>query len=207
MKKIEKLRNFVLTMTRLIKEVGTDEPQLLQQGQAAMKTLVETDDWLPDAYTQPDPTYYQQYLLYCDPNEQLSVVSFVWGPGQKTPVHNHTVWGVIGMLRGSETCQNYEISKEGSSLVATETMSLQPQDVTVVSPSVGDIHEVGNSLTDHPSISIHAYGANIGAVSRHVFDPNTGDRKPFVSGYANTEMPNIWDRSEEVREALLNGAQ
>jgi len=114
---------------------------------------------------------------------------------------------VIGMLRGSETCKNYEISAECTPLLATDTMSLQPQDVTVVSPSVGDIHEVGNSLADRPSISFHAYGANIGAVSRHVFDPDTGELKPFVSGYANTEMPNIWDRPKEVREALLNGAQ
>ena len=40
---------------------------------------------------QPHPQYYQQHLLHCDPLERFSVVSFVWGPGQKTPVHDHTV--------------------------------------------------------------------------------------------------------------------
>ena len=207
MSQLGKLRTFVLTMTRLVGNAGADEAQLLRDGQAAMKVLIETDDWLPDAFAQPDPEYYQQYLLYCDPNERFSVVSFVWGPGQTTPVHNHTVWGVIGMLRGSETCKNYEIAANGTPLVATDTTSLKPGDVTVVSPTVGDIHEVGNSLSDRASISIHVYGANIGAVSRHVFDPNTSERKPFVSGYASAEMPNIWDRSGEVREALLKSAQ
>ena len=118
MSQLGKLRTFVLTMTRLVGNAGADEAQLLRDGQAAMKVLIETDDWLPDAFAQPDPEYYQQYLLYCDPNERFSVVSFVWGPGQTTPVHNHTVWGVIGMLRGSETCKNYEIAANGTPLVA-----------------------------------------------------------------------------------------
>ena len=50
MNNLGKLRDFVLTTSRLIKDVGTDEPPLLQQGQAAMKTLVDTDDWLPESY-------------------------------------------------------------------------------------------------------------------------------------------------------------
>lgn len=200
-----KLRAFVHDMSRLIEDAGTDEARILRDGQQIMRTLVATDDWLPASFAEPDPEYYQQYLLYCDPYERLSVVSFVWGPGQFTPVHNHTVWGVIGMLRGSETCQNYEPAADGAPLapmVQTDSLNLSPGDVTVVSPTVGDIHKVGNALTDRPSISIHAYGANIGAVSRHVFDPAHGSRKPFVSGYASEKLPNIWDRSAEVREGL-----
>ncbi|MEL0107901.1 MAG: cysteine dioxygenase [Rhodospirillales bacterium] len=205
MNKLDKLRTFVTAMTRLIEQAGSDEAQILRDGQAAMKQLVAEDDWLPEAFTLPDPEYYQQYLLYCDPLERLSVVSFVWGTGQATPVHNHTVWGVIGMLRGSETCVNYNLPNAGSPMTETGVETLSPGEVTVVSPTVGDIHKVGNALEDRPSISIHAYGANIGAVSRHVFVTESGERKPFVSGYANTELPNIWDRSAEVRATLSNG--
>jgi predicted metal-dependent enzyme (double-stranded beta helix superfamily) len=32
----------------------------------------------------------------------------VWGPGQTTPIHDHRVWGLIGMLRGSEYSQGFE---------------------------------------------------------------------------------------------------
>ena len=60
-----------------------------------------TDAWLPEAYAEAGPRY-RQYLLHCDPLERFCVVSFVWGPGQKTPIHNHTVWGLVGMLRGEE---------------------------------------------------------------------------------------------------------
>jgi predicted metal-dependent enzyme (double-stranded beta helix superfamily) len=52
------------------------------------------------------------------------------------------------------------------------------------------------------SISVHVYGANIGAVSRHVYDPATGEEKPFVSGYSSAQVPNLWDRSAEVRATL-----
>jgi 3-mercaptopropionate dioxygenase len=64
------------------------------------------------------------------------------------------------------------------------------------------VHEVANALPDRPSISIHVYGANIGAVARHVYDPATGATKPFVSGYSIPMMPNFWDRSAEVRAGL-----
>ena len=35
------------------------------------------------------------------------------------------------------------------------------------------------------------YGANIGAVKRSVYDPD-GSVRPFVSGYADAPLPNLW---------------
>jgi predicted metal-dependent enzyme (double-stranded beta helix superfamily) len=57
---------------------------------------------------------------------------------------------------------------------------------------------VSNALSDRASISIHVYGANIGAVKRHVYDPETGSVETFVSGYSSAVIPNIWDRSKEL---------
>ena len=74
--------------------------------------------------------------------------------------------------------------------------------VVAVSPTVGDIHQVANAYDDRVSISIHVYGGNIGAVKRAVYDPVTGAEKPFVSGYSNLFVPNLWDRSAEVRAAI-----
>ncbi len=64
--------------------------------------MIRHDDWLPAAYAAPDPARYRQYLLHCDSAERFSIVSFVWGPGQLTPIHDHTVWGLVGVLRGAE---------------------------------------------------------------------------------------------------------
>ena len=67
---------------------------------------------------------------------------------------------------------------------------------------LGDIHQVANAFSDRTSISIHAYGANIGAVARHVFALECGTAKPFVSGYANRMLPNLWDRAAAIRARL-----
>ena len=172
---------------------------MLDAGSKLLGDLIKHDDWLPDECTQPHPQFYQQYLLYCDPLERFSVVSFVWGPGQKTPVHDHMVWGMVGMMRGAESCRRFEPSAAGQPMTASETGRLLPGEVDKVSPTIGDIHEVANAYDDRVSISIHVYGANIGAVKRHVFDAATGVDKPFVSGYSSTQMPNFWDRSAELK--------
>ena len=94
-----RLRDFVTGLADLLDRTS-DEGEILEKGGALLGDLVAHDDWLPAELSQPHPEHYQQYLLYADARENFSVVSFVWGPGQATPIHNHTVWGLIGMLRG-----------------------------------------------------------------------------------------------------------
>lgn len=198
---LPRLRGFIADFTRLVERHGGDEPAILDAGRALLVDLIATDDWLPDAYAQPDPAHYRQYLLHCDPYERFSVVSFVWGPGQRTPIHDHTVWGLVGVLRGAERSQRYDLQDAGGPPVASPPEILKAGAVEAVSPRIGDVHAIANALPDRPSISIHVYGGNIGAVRRSVFDPLTGQRKLFISGYANTALPNLWDRSQPVPHA------
>ena len=202
MKNYARFRQFIAEFTRLAEQHADDEVVRLERGSKLLAALVSFDDWLPDACAEPNPQYYQQYLLYCDPLERFSVVSFVWGPGQKTPVHDHTVWGLVGMMRGAELCQSFATAGDARPMQAGARRRLQPGDVENLSPHIGDVHQVANAFDDSVSISIHVYGANIGAIARHVFDPATGAEKPFVSGYSMPMMPNFWDRSEEVRAGL-----
>lgn len=164
--------------------LGDDEEATLARVVPAMRELVGQDDWLPPEMAVPHPEYYRQFLLHLDPRGRFSVVSFVWGPGQATPIHDHTTWGVIGMLRGSELSQAYARTPQGM-VPAGEEEVLRPGEVVAVSPRLGDIHRVRNAHADRVSISIHAYGADIGQVRRHVFDPRTAAVKEFVSGYSN----------------------
>ncbi len=190
---LSRLRGFIGDFTRLIDNLGDDEPSLLAAGGELLGGLIAVDDWLPDAYAQPDPVYYQQYLLHCDPFERFSVVSFVWGPGQTTPIHNHTVWGLVGVLRGAERSQRYDLQPDGPPAAHLPEI-LGAGRVEAVSPRVGDVHSISNALPNAVSISIHVYGGNIGAIRRSVFEPLTGRAKPFISGYANAALPNLWDR-------------
>ena len=111
--KNEKLLTFVQGMSRLL-ETGPAEPDIMREGGGLLATLVAQDDWLPAQFTVPHPQYYQQYLLYADPLDRFSMVSFVWGPGQKTPVHDHMTWGLIGMLRGKEIETHFHRHADGA---------------------------------------------------------------------------------------------
>ncbi|HET7868551.1 MAG TPA: cysteine dioxygenase [Burkholderiaceae bacterium] len=193
---IAPLRHFVAAMTALA-ERHLPEPALLAAAIPLLQQLIARDDWLPEALAEPHPQFYRQYLLHADPLERFSVVSFVWGPGQATPVHDHTVWGLIGMLRGREVSQAHEINPLGRAVPTGDPITLRPGQVEAVSPRLGDIHRVHNAYDDRDSISIHVYGANIGAVQRWVY-PAEGGRKPFVSGYSNAWVPNLWDRAKDT---------
>jgi predicted metal-dependent enzyme (double-stranded beta helix superfamily) len=186
-----KLLIFVKGLATLL-ETHPSEEVIFSQGGALLKNLICKDDWLPEVFSKPHPQYYQQYLLYADPLDRFSVLSFVWGPGQKTPLHNHTVWGMVGQLRGQERSTNYHQQIDGSYLAA-ESLICKPCQVATVSPDTHDIHIVENDLSDQTSISIHVYGGNMGRIQRTVFDPITGTEKLFTSGYANTLTPNLWN--------------
>ena len=194
--RLDRLRQFVTEFAALL-EGRPAETVLLEQGQTMLRQLVEHDDWLPEQYAQPHPEHYLQYLLHADSLQRFSVVSFVWGPGQRTPVHDPRVWGMIGMLRGAELGQHFARQADGSLLPGGEPLRLECGDVECVSPTLGDIHQVSNAFSDRVSISIHVYGGNIGAVKRAVYQAD-GSEKPFISGYSNEQLPNIWDLSKEA---------
>ncbi|WP_017667423.1 hypothetical protein [Sandarakinorhabdus sp. AAP62] len=172
-------------LARFIAEVehALAQPAAHEAVSAALARLVAHDDWLPPAYAQPHPDHYQQYLLHADPAGRFSIVSFVWSPGQATPIHDHGVWGAVGVLRGAEHSQHYVADGTTPPRYTGDGHTLHPGAVELVGPEVGDIHKVSNA---HPavSVSIHVYGTDIGRHPRHVY-PAQGGIKPFISGYAN----------------------
>jgi predicted metal-dependent enzyme (double-stranded beta helix superfamily) len=193
--RVERLRDFVMHFGSLL-ETQQDEASIIREGSDLLRRLIATDDWLPSRFAEADTSSYRQYLLHADSLERFSVVSFVWGPGQQSQIHDHTVWGIVGVLRGAELAQGYAQAADGRLAEDGAPARLERGEVIAVSPTVGDLHRVANAYQDRSSISIHVYGANIGGLRRSVYDLN-GGRKTFISGYSNTELPNLWDRSKE----------
>jgi predicted metal-dependent enzyme (double-stranded beta helix superfamily) len=189
---IGRLRDFVTDLARIVEE--TPAERATATAAPLLTALVAQDDWLPEEFAQPDPARYRQYLLHCDSRERFSIVSFVWGPGQCTPIHDHRVWGMVGVLRGAELVEPYHRDGEGDLLPSGPTVLLSAGQVDTFGPAIGDLHRVANAHEDRTSISIHVYGANIGAVERATYDA-AGQPKRFVSGYANAVVPNLWNRS------------
>ena len=146
-----------------------------------LKKLVLQRDWLEEPYRRAIPSQaYAQYLLHRPADHAFSVVSFVWNPGQGSPVHDHCTWGVIGQYEGVEEEGRFRQFEGGLEMLAR--VAAQPGDVSHVYPPQRDIHQILNR-TSTPTISIHIYGGDIGTQQRHVFDPQTGAARPFVSGY------------------------
>ncbi len=203
---IAPLRDFVRTMTRLVGEFTPSaswpgaadlESPLLDAASEALGLLLKDDRWLPDEFAQAPAGVYRQYLLHCDPLERFSVVSFAWGPGARTPIHNHTVWGLVGVLRGAERCEEYTVSQDGGIDAQDCCHLMTPGMVDRVSPTLGDWHRVGNADPVGISVSIHVYGGNIGAIRRHRLVDGRKDFHEFNSGYSNAYLPNMWDRSAD----------
>lgn len=184
---LQPLREFVTNMTALVTKLAPYSPELASFSEPLLSKLVAIDNWLPDQYARSHPEHYQQYLLYCDPLQRFSVVSFVWEPGQATPVHDHQTWGVVGVLRGSEGSQTFQPDESGN-LVTGDEVILGPGETETLPGNV--VHVVRNAH-DNVSVSIHVYGGNIGAIRRNVFLEN-GATREFISGYVNDTLPNIW---------------
>ena len=140
---IGRLRDFVVAATVMMGPDGLDETSAHAKLGPLLRDLVAHDDWLPAEFAEPHPEHYRQYLLHCDPAERFSVVSFVWGPGQATPIHDHTVWGLIGILRGAERCRFFERAGDGhleplgeERLEAGQISTLGPLGGVVTTPSL-----------------------------------------------------------------------
>ena len=185
--------DFVQAFTRVIDD-GPDETDALASGGALLQALVSDDAWLPDEYAVANEERYQQFLLHLDPGQRFSVVSFVWLPGQRTPVHDHCTWGLVGVLRGEEWSQKYGFAGADDGTRAfgavEDPVVAGPGSVDAVSPAIGDIHVVANNSTK-VAISIHVYGGNIGRIRRHTYD-EVGETREFISGYVSTPYARLW---------------
>jgi 3-mercaptopropionate dioxygenase len=186
------LRELVQSVTQAIKS-SSDETTIVSAVKYSMRKLIAHDGWLPEEFARCSEASYSQHLLYCDPLERFCVVSFVWRPQQRTSVHDHTVWGVIGQLIGEEESQPYIKLPTGHLATRGPAEILQKGQITTVSPRETDIHAVRNPSLKDLAISIHAYGANIGRVHRNTYDPATGQPTKFISSYSNFVLPNIWN--------------
>lgn len=182
-------RDFVRNLTDLA-DADPSEAEMLAAARPLMADLIARDTWLPDVFAEPDPARYRQYLLYCDLKERFSIVSFAWGPGQETPIHDHTVWGLLGVLRGSEVSQRY-VQGDGAMHPIGQRETLESGATDMVSPTIGDIHRVRNGSAARASVSIHLYGGNIGAIDRHAYAQD-GRTRSFRSGYSLETVPNLW---------------
>lgn len=139
---------------------------------------------VPAAMRRPREDSYAMYPLHVADDGGFSVAVAVWGVGQVTPIHDHGTWGVIGILDGVEQESRYDRpDTTGRPPTFLERRMLAPGDVEVCCTSDQDVHAVA-CASSTPTVALHVYGADIGRLERHAFDPGTGHATVFVSRWA-----------------------
>ena len=118
-------------------------------------------DLLTEAQQESDPDEYTQHVLHVEEDGSFSIVSLVWLPGQRTPIHDHVSWCVVGVHAGEETEIRYDVHVHDDLRYLTEAeISVNHVHTLCEVAPPGDIHEVTNT-GDEKAISIHVYGADI----------------------------------------------
>jgi predicted metal-dependent enzyme (double-stranded beta helix superfamily) len=182
------LRDFLGAVRTAIEGAGSAE-EACEAIRPRFAQLLADDDWLPAEYQAPVPGSGMgggigQWLLYRAGDGSLSLFSLVVPPGSATPVHDHLAWGLVGLYRGT---QDEDVFAESNgTLELVESRELVRGDFYALIPPQDDIHRV-RTTSDEPSVSIHLLTNDTGCVWRHTFDPDSGERHAFRSGYANVD--------------------
>lgn len=124
-----------------------------------LKLLLAQDGWLAQEHQLGSADSYRQHVLHVSPDRRLSVVALVWLPGQRTPIHDHVSWCVVGVYRGVEHEVRYELADEGRLVPAGEVLAPAGH-VEALVPPASDIHSVA-AAGDEKAISIHVYGTDV----------------------------------------------
>jgi len=180
------VREFVAGVRETIARAGSPEEacELLRPGFAE---LLADPDWLPAEYQVDAPESGMgggigQWLLYHAEDGSLSLFSLVVPSGSQTPIHDHLAWGLVGLYRGTQDEEVYARGDDGLELV--EQRALRPGDFYVLIPPRDDIHRVRTTSAE-TSVSIHLLTNDTGCVWRHAYDAESGEARPFRSGYVN----------------------
>jgi predicted metal-dependent enzyme (double-stranded beta helix superfamily) len=182
------LRDFLDAVRAAVEGTGSPE-EACEAIRPRFAELLADDDWLPAEYQAPVPGSGMgggigQWLLYRAGDGSLSLFSLVVPPGSATPVHDHLAWGLVGLYRGTQDEDVF--AESGGKLALVESRELVRGDFYALIPPQDDIHRV-RTTSEEPSVSIHLLTNDTGCVWRHTFDPDSGERHPFRSGYANVD--------------------
>src|SRR4051812_4039856 len=150
--------------------------------------LLADPDWLAPEYRRDAPESGMgggigQWLLFRAGDRSLTLFSLVVPADAQTPVHDHLAWGLVGLYRGT---QDEEIYAPGAdrAIALRERRALRPGDFYALLPPRDDIHRV-RTTSPETSVSIHLLTNDTGCVWRHAYEPGSGARTPFRSGYVN----------------------
>ncbi len=115
---------------------------------------------LPDCVLEPVADHYARRELYRCETSGYSVVAMTWGPGQGTPIHDHSgLWCVEGIWHGQLEITQYELREQQG-----ERFHFEPVGTHLAGAgSAGSLippheyHTIRNPSRDAIAVSLHIY--------------------------------------------------
>lgn len=110
-------------------------------------------------------------------DDSYSLQVFVWPPGTRTRIHDHTSWGAYCCVVGSVLEERYERLDDGLQesharlRKVWQLMWSKEEGASTVLPYEGGIHRVGNPGAG-TAISVHLYGPRMAEVDGRDYDPS-----------------------------------
>ncbi len=143
---------------------------------ALREAIADSRIQLPACVHHPIEDHYARRELYRSPEHGYSIVAMSWGPGQGTPLHDHSgLWCVEGVWLGQLAITQYQLLERDG-----ERFRFRPeQPVLGDCGSAGSLippheyHTIRNTSDDDLAISVHVYQ---GEMTRSaVFEPEADD--------------------------------
>jgi predicted metal-dependent enzyme (double-stranded beta helix superfamily) len=127
---------------------------------------------LPACVFEAVDDHYARRELYTSDTHGYSVVAMTWGPGQGTPIHDHSgMWCVEGVWRGQlEVCQFELVERDAERFRfrAVGAMQAGPGSAGSLIPP-HEYHTIRNPSDDAIAVSLHIYKGKMTCCS--VFRP------------------------------------
>lgn len=174
-----------VTDLELITSVASMDEQKIKQIHRKLRLLLSDPSFLSDEARTPNTERYARHLLHKDKRDRFVVVSLVWLPGQGTPVHDHSTWGVAGIVSNELRIINYARLDDGrkngyAELREASAVHAKAGTVLYVLPPNDEIHLLENA-SDRTTITVHVYGKEI--TRFNVFDVEKNRYQPSEVSY------------------------
>jgi predicted metal-dependent enzyme (double-stranded beta helix superfamily) len=131
---------------------------------------------LPDELRRSSSEAYARRLIFHSESLAYTVLAMVWGPGQGTPVHDHSgMWCVEGVVEGRIAVTQYDLVERQGDRCRFERQETVDAGVgssgRLIPPF--DYHTIANTADDDCAITIHVYGGEM--VRCMIYEPLADD--------------------------------
>jgi predicted metal-dependent enzyme (double-stranded beta helix superfamily) len=144
---------------------------------------------LPERFREVRPDAYARRLLHRDAETGFTAVVMTWGPGQRTPLHDHAgIWCVEGVVEGRMEVEQFELVDDADGRYRFESRGhvvAGPGSSGALIPPY-EYHVLANASREARAVTLHVYGGEMDHCC--VYEPRPDgsfERRSKQLGYAD----------------------